>query len=67
MFALLHRRHPWHVIERDNSEPKVSIVRDVFNSVPKGNESGRRYTIHSGDEVCRGEAVLIRRRSTRAG
>lgn len=64
MIILLHRHHPRDVVESHRAETEVCVVRDLAHFRNECIQIRGGEAVDSGDEVGRGEAVLIRRGAT---
>lgn len=61
MVILLHGNHPRNIVKRDGTQAEVGVVGDLAHLLDEGVQGGRRDTIDSGDEVGRGESVVVGR------
>lgn len=59
MIIFLHGHDPRDIIEGDGTEAEVGVIGDLADLVDEGVEVWSREAIDGGDEVSRGQAVLV--------
>ena len=62
--VLLHGNHPRNIVEGDGTQAEVGVVGDLAHLLDKGVEGRRGDAVDSGDEVGRGESVVVGRGAT---
>jgi cysteine synthase len=59
VIIFLHGHDPRDIIEGDGTEAEVGVIGDLADLVDEGVEVWSREAVDGGDEVSRGQAVLV--------
>lgn len=64
MIVFLHGHYPRDIIKGDRAEAEIGVIRDLADLLHEGVEVWCWDAVYGGDEVGRGEAVLVGGRTT---
>ena len=67
MIVLLHSHHPRYIVKGDGAQTEVCVIRDLVDFFDEAVEVGRGDAVDGGDEVGRGETILVGGRSATLG